>query len=75
MAKPTFEDLKAEVVMKTEEAGSLPGSIAVGGVQYIVRLPVEAKLAIIGAIHNPAKLDDLLGQATFDGLDGSQVHA
>lgn len=75
MAKATFEDLKAEVVMKTEETGSLPGSVAVGGVQYMVRLPAEAKLAMLSAIHNPAKLDDLLDQASFEGLDGSQIHA
>lgn len=75
MAKVTFDDLKAEVAMKTEETGTLPGSVTVGGVQYTLQMPAEVKLAAMGALHNPARLDDLLDQASFTGTDGSQVHA
>lgn len=75
MAKVTFDDLKAEVAMKTEETGSLPSTVVVSGVQYMIQLPAEAKLAAMSALRNPGKLDDLLDQAHFAGTDGSDLHA
>jgi len=75
MAKATFDDLKAEVAIKAEEAGVLPASIIMHGVQYTLQMPAETKMAAMGALRNPAKLDELLDSVTFSGTDGSQIHA
>lgn len=75
MAKATFDQLKAEVVMKAEEAGTLPTSVSVGGTQYMLEWSAEAKMAAMQVVHNPARLDDALDQVTFTGLDGSRVTA
>ncbi len=75
MAKATFEDLKSEVAIKAEEAGVLPTSVVMGGVQYTLQMPAETKMAAMGALRNPAKLDELLDGVTFAGTDGSQIHA
>lgn len=75
MASANFEQLKAEVAMKAEETGTLPTSVTCGGVQYTLQMPVETKMAVMQALKNPARLDDLLDRVTFIGANGSEVHA
>jgi hypothetical protein len=75
MATPSFEDLKQEVAMKAEESGTLPTSVSVGGTQYTLQMPVETKMTAMRVVRDPARLDDVLDQVTFVGMDGSEVHA
>ncbi len=75
MASASFEALKQEVAMKAEESGMLPTSVNVNGTQYTLQMPVETKMSAMRAVHNPARLDDILDQVTFVGMDGSEVHA
>ena len=75
MANATFEDLKQEVAMKAEESGTLPSSVTVKGTQYTLQMPVETKMRAIQVVRDPARLDHLLDQVTFVGMDGSEVHA
>jgi hypothetical protein len=75
MASASFDDLKTEVAMKAEESGTLPATVTVGGTQYTLQMPVETKMSAMQAIHNPARLDDVLDKVTFVGTDGSEVHA
>lgn len=75
MANARFEDLKAEVAIKAEETGTLPTTITVGGTQYRLQMPVETKMSVMQAVHDPARLDDVLDRVTFVGTDGSEVHA
>jgi len=75
MAKVSFDDLKQEVAIKAEESGTLPTSVTVGGTQYTLQMPVETKMAAMQIVRDPARLDDLLDQVTFVGMDGSEVHA
>lgn len=75
MATPTFEDLKQEVAMKAEESGTLPTSVSVGGTQYTLHMPVETKMTAMRVVRDPARLDDVLDQVTFVGMDGSEIHA
>ena len=75
MANPTFEDLKQEVAMKAEESGTLPTSVSLNGTQYTLQMPVETKMSAMRVVRDPARLDDVLDQVTFVGMDGSEVHA
>ena len=75
MATPSFADLKQEVAMKAEESGTLPTSVSVGGTQYTLQMPVETKMTAMRVVRDPARLDDVLDQVTFVGMDGSEVHA
>lgn len=75
MARASFDDLKAQVAMKAEESGTLPTTVAVGGTQYTLQMPVETKMSAMQAIRNPARLDDVLDKVTFVGTDGSEIHA
>lgn len=75
MATPSFEDLKQEVAMKAEESGTLPTSVSLGGTQYTLQMPVETKMTAMRVVRDPARLDDVLDQVTFVGMDGSEVHA
>jgi len=75
MAGASFEDLKQEVAVKAEESGTLPTSITVKGTQYTLQMPVETKMSAMRVVRDPARLDDVLDQVTFVGMDGSEVHA
>ncbi|MDQ2786455.1 MAG: hypothetical protein M3Y58_15805 [Chloroflexota bacterium] len=75
MASASFEDLKQEVAMKAEESGTLPSSVTVRGTQYTLQMPTETKMRAMQIVRDPARLDDLLDQVTFVGVDGSEVHA
>ncbi|MGI8689995.1 MAG: hypothetical protein ACR2M3_15565 [Thermomicrobiales bacterium] len=75
MAGASFEDLKQEVAMKAEESGTLPSSVTVKGTQYTLQMPMETKMSAMRVVRDPARLDDVLDQVTFVGLDGSEVHA
>ena len=73
MAKPTFDGLKAEVAMRAEESGVVPNVINLGGVQYTLDVPPELKVDMMGAVRNPARLDDLLDRVAFVGTDGTRI--
>ncbi len=75
MAKVSFEDLKQEVAIKAEESGTLPTSVTVSGTQYTLQMPIETKMSAMQVVRDPARLDQLLDQVTFVGVDGSEVHA
>ncbi len=75
MAGASFEDLKQEVAMKAEESGTLPTSVTVKGTQYTLQMPTETKMSAMRVVRDPARLDDVLDQVTFVGMDGSEVHA
>lgn len=75
MAGASFEDLKQEVAMKAEESGTLPSSVTVKGTQYTLKMPTETKMSAMRVVRDPARLDDVLDQVTFVGVDGSEVHA
>lgn len=75
MAGASFEDLKQQVAMKAEESGTLPSSVTVNGTQYTLQMPTETKMSAMRVVRDPARLDDVLDQVTFVGLDGSEVHA
>ncbi len=75
MAKVSFDDLKQQVAMKAEESGTLPSSVTVGGTQYTLQMPIETKMSAMQVVRDPARLDHLLDQVTFVGVDGSEVHA
>jgi len=75
MAGASFEDLKQQVAMKAEESGTLPSSVTVNGTQYTLQMPTETKMNAMRVVRDPARLDDVLDQVTFVGLDGSEVHA
>ena len=75
MANATFEDLKQAVAVKAEESGTLPSSVTLKGTQYTLQMPVETKMRAIQVVRDPARLDHLLDQVTFVGLDGSEIHA
>ncbi len=75
MAGASFEDLKQQVAMKAEESGTLPTSVTVNGTQYTLQMPTETKMSAMRVVRDPARLDDVLDQVTFVGLDGSEVHA
>ncbi len=75
MAGASFEDLKQEVAMKAEESGTLPTSVTVKGTQYTLQMPTETKMSAMRVVRDPARLDDVLDQVTFVGVDGSEVHA
>ncbi len=75
MANVNFEDLKAAVVTKAEETGTLPSTITYGNTQYTLQMPIETKMSAMQAAKDPARLDDILDRVTFVGTDGTEVHA
>jgi hypothetical protein len=75
MANINFEDLKATVVTKAEETGTLPTMVTYGNTQYTLQMPVETKMSAMQATRDPARLDDILDGVTFVGTDGTEVHA
>jgi hypothetical protein len=75
MANVDMNELKAAVIAKTEETGSLPTTVTYGKTQYTLQMPVETKMSALQAVRNPARLDDILDGVTFVGSDGTQVTA
>jgi hypothetical protein len=75
MASATFDDLKTAVAMKVEESGALPTAVSVGGTQYTLQVPAEAKARLIQVVKNPVRLDAALDLVTFVSTDGTTVHA